>query len=247
MNSGEVAERAASIPWYHQMELAEGVVTPGYDDTPWRLRSIALPEDLSGQEVLDVGAYDGFFSFEAERRGAARVLATDSFCWEGKGGGSKAGFELARSALGSGVEDAHVDVLELSPDEVGTFDLVLFLGVLYHMRHPLLALERVASVTRGRLILETVVDVLELDRPALAFYPSGELRGDATNWFGPNPAAVIGLLHAAGFGEVKVVPPPPVHEAGGELRDSVGAATLREWFGEARQARLAFHAGPDSS
>ena len=224
------------------MELAEGVVTPGYDDTDWRLRSLALPADLSGLEVLDVGAYDGFFSFEAERRGATRVLATDSFCWEGRGGGSKEGFELARAALGSRVEDDHVDPLELHPARVGTFDLVLFLGVLYHMRHPLLALERVAAVTRRQLIVETLVDLLDVAAPALAFYPAGEVRGDVTNWFGPNPAAVLAMLRDVGFRDVRVVPPPPAQRPGLALPSEPPPGFLESWFGGERRGRLAFHA-----
>ena len=139
--------KVEKIRWYHQIDLGHGVVTPGVDNSPKKLRLLALPESLDGKTVLDVGAWDGFFSFEAERRGAKRVLATDQFSWSAQGWGSKAGFELARTALRSKVEDMNIDVLELSPEKVGTFDVVFFLGVLYHMRHPLLALERIASVT----------------------------------------------------------------------------------------------------
>jgi tRNA (mo5U34)-methyltransferase len=200
--------RAAEIRWYHSIDLGHGIVTPGYDPSPTRLPKLGLPEDLTGLTVLDVGAWDGFFSFEAERRGARRVLAVDSFCWSGEGWGTKAGFELARKALRSRVEDKEIDVLELSPDTVGVFDLVLFLGVLYHMRHPLLALERVASVTAGQLILETHVDLLALRRPAMAFYPGEELNDDPTNWWGPNPAAVVSMLRDVGFRTVEMVRPP---------------------------------------
>src|SRR5512134_2720666 len=147
--------QVAAITWWHTIDLGKGIVPPGLDPTPARLPEILLPEDLAGLSVLDVGAWDAFFPFEAERRGVKRVLATDSFCWGQGGWGTKAGFELARRALRSKVEDSDIDPLELSPEKIGTFDLVLCLGVLYHMRHPLLALERVASVTRGRLILQT--------------------------------------------------------------------------------------------
>lgn len=195
----------AAITWWHTIDLGKGIVTPGLDPTPARLPEIRLPEDLAGLSVLDVGAWDGFFSFEAERRGAKRVLATDSFCWGQGGWGTKAGFELARRALRSKVEDSDIDPLELSPEKIGTFDVVLCLGVLYHMRHPLLALERVASVTRGRLILQTQVDLAGLTRPAIAFYQGSELHNDPTNWCGPNPAAVVAMLRTVGFGHVEVV------------------------------------------
>src|SRR5205085_11848007 len=164
-------------------------VTPGMADTRAQVARLHLPGSLAGKTVLDVGAWDGFFSFEAERRGAERVVALDTFAWQARGEGTgKAGFELARRALGSKVDDVEVDVLDLSPETVGTFDVVLFLGVLYHMRDPLPALDRLASVTRELLVLETHVDLLGLRRPAMAFYPGFELDGDWSNWWGPNPA-----------------------------------------------------------
>ncbi|MGI8505455.1 MAG: hypothetical protein ACR2MK_01385 [Solirubrobacteraceae bacterium] len=109
--------------------------------------------------------------------------------------------------LDSKVQDADIDVMDLAPERIGTFDLVLFLGVLYHLRHPLLALERVASVTEEQLILETHVDLTWLRRPAMAFYPSLELGWDPTNWWGPNPAAVTAMLYAVGFTRVELVTP----------------------------------------
>ena len=191
------------IKWFHRIDLGHGIVTPGDDDSPAKLATLGLPEDLRGQSVLDIGAWDGFFSFEAERRGADRVLATDWFCWGGPGWGTKAGFDLARRALGSRVEDREIDVLDISPDSVGTFDVVLFLGVLYHMRHPLLALEKVYSVTKKMVILETGVDLNFYWQPAMAFYPGSEAAGDSTNWWGPNPAAVEAMLMDVGFKTVK--------------------------------------------
>ena len=168
-----------------------------------------MPGRLDGKTVLDVGAWDGFYSFEAERRGAARVLATDSYSWGGVGWGSKAGFDLARKALDSKVEDCQIDAMDLSPERVGQFDLVLYLGVLYHMRHPLLSLERVFSVTRSQLILETHVDLLWVRRPAIAFYPDAELERDPSNWCGPNPAAVEAMLHTVGYRTVEMVSVSP--------------------------------------
>jgi tRNA (mo5U34)-methyltransferase len=136
------------------------------------------------------------------------VVASDSFAWSEASWSSKEGFRFAREVLDSRVQDVEVDVMELSPAAVGgTFDVVLFLGVLYHLRDPLGALERVASVLApgGLLVLETHVDLVWTRRPALAFYPRGELGGDPTNWFGPNPPAVRGMLGAVGLGEVTQV------------------------------------------
>ena len=98
-----------------------------------------------------------------------------------------------------------IDVLELSPERVGVFDLVLFLGVLYHLRHPLLALAHIFSVTGKQLILETHTDMLWSTRPAMVFYPGPELYGDPTNWWGPNPAAVVAMLKSVGFRKVQLV------------------------------------------
>jgi tRNA (mo5U34)-methyltransferase len=199
-------EEVNKLKWWHPIDLGHGIVTPGADvHANARLVEIAMPADLTGRSVLDIGAWDGFFSFEAERRGARRVLATDSFCWDGGGWGSKANFDLARRALRSHVEDKWIQVLDLSPEAVGVFDVVLFLGVLYHMKHPLLALERVASVTSDHLIMTTQVDLLAIKRPAMAFYPGTELNDDPTNWVGLNPAALFAMLELAGFKRVEIL------------------------------------------
>ena len=212
-------EDVERLPWYHVMELPGGVVTPGVDDPRDRLPLLKLPDDMSGLAVLDVGAWDGFFSFECERRGAERVVAADWFAWHEATRGSKESFELARSALDSSVEDVEIRVEDLSPERVGTFDLVLFAGVLYHVRDPLRALEAIASVTAGHLMLETHVDLVLRRKPAAAFYPEGQLGGDHTNWWGPNPAAVEGMLRASGFTDVvKVFPRSRRYELARALR-----------------------------
>ena len=186
-----------SIKWFHQIDLGNGIITPGIDNTRTRLEMLSLPGDLRGRSVLDICALDGAFSFEAERLGANRVMAVDSFCWSGGGWGTKRGFECARRLLQSRVEDREVEVMDLSPETVGgTYDLVLFLGVLYHMEHPLAALERVASVCANQLILWTHINLAHLDVPAMAFYPDRELADDPTNWWGPNP--VRDRRHVAG-------------------------------------------------
>jgi tRNA (mo5U34)-methyltransferase len=193
----------AEIGWWHQIELPNGYVTPGPDCSAAKLAALHLP-DLSGKTVLDVGANDGYFSFAAERLGASRVLAADSALWAWTPRG-KAGFEYARRALGSNVEDIDIEVLDLSPETVGEFDVVLFLGVLYHMPHPLLALEQVTSVTKGLLVMETLVDLPYLRTPAAAFYPWA-MGGDDSNWWGPNRAAVVGMLRSVGFERIAVYP-----------------------------------------
>ncbi len=200
----------SKLPWFHKIDLGNGIITPGQDiDGRAKIEFNKIPADLSGRTVLDVGAWDGLFSFEAEQRGAARVLATDSFAWSGAGWGSKACFELARRVLQSHVQDMDIDVMDLSPERVGTFDVVLLLGLLYHLRHPFLALEKVSSVTKDMLILSTWVDMVSFDRPVAAFYPKTELGGDPTNWWGLNlglnPSCVAAMLEDVGFRRVEAV------------------------------------------
>lgn len=242
MPGSDLQARVAAIRWYHTIDLGHGIRTPGVDDSAQRLARVQLPRSLEGLSVLDIGAWDGFFSFECERRGAARVVAADYYSWHGSGWGTKAGFTLAREVLGSKVEDIDIDVMDLAPERVGTFDLVLFLGVLYHLRHPFLALERVSSVVKDRLIVETVVDMVGFGRAAMAFYPSRELNNDPTNWWAPNVPAMCGMLESLGFDEVRT--PTRLPHAGYRAARAVyhrlrGSNALASAF---RQDRAVFHA-----
>lgn len=199
-----LAMQVAAREWFHRIDLGGGVVTPGMDDTPYKLSVLGLPDDLSGKTVLDVGAWDGFFSFECERRGAARVVATDHYCWDHAGMQDGGGFTLAHRALRSRVERVKVRVEDLDPAVLGTFDYVLFLGVLYHAPDPLGYLAKVRALCHGTTVIETVVDALEIDRPALIFYPGATLNADASNFFGPNEAAVEAMCREVGFARVTV-------------------------------------------
>jgi tRNA (mo5U34)-methyltransferase len=202
----EVATRT----WFHSIDLGNGVITPGQKNTIEEVAVMQIPADLTGKSVLDIGAYDGFYSFACEARGAARVLASDHWTWTWPGTDARRNFELAREALGSKVEDQVIKVEDLSPEAVGgQFDVVLFLGVLYHAPDPLGYLERVRSVTApgGFAIIETAVDLLDIPVPALGYYPGASLNGDGSNHYGPNPAAVEGLCLDAGFSRVQTFEP----------------------------------------
>ncbi len=203
MQADSLKHEIARVDWYHKMDLGEGITTPGLVDclSPEQLEI----GRLDGLTVLDIGAWDGAYSFMAERLGAKRVLATDLVVWSEGWKTRNAGFKLARRVLKSQVEDMTIDVMDLSPSHPGVFDVVLFLGVLYHLRHPLLALERIFSVVGKQLILETHIDLSDLTRPAMVFYPGTELAGDPTNWWGPNPLAVEAMLKSVGFRAVKTV------------------------------------------
>lgn len=208
MTPEELHQKVSSrATWWHRIDLGNGIVTPGLDDSPAKLETLGFHSNLSGKTVLDIGAWDGFFSFEAERRGAD-VLATDHYCWTGVGIQDKGGFEIAREALRSKVRDTTVRVEDIPAANMGTFDVVLFLGVLYHSPDPLGYLRIVRSVTKGMAIIETHVDLLDVPRSALAYYPGSTLGGDATNFFGPNEGAVHGMCQDAGFSQVYTIQSP---------------------------------------
>lgn len=233
--------------WFHSIDLGDGVVTPGQKDTAAELAHMHLPDDLTGQRVLDVGAYDGFYSFEAERRGAADVLATDSWTWNWPGSDARGNFALARDALDSGVRAQEIAVEDLDAESVdGPFDLVLFLGVLYHAPDPLGYLRRVRAVTDGTAIIETVVDLLDVPVPAIAYYPADSLNADASNHFGPNPGAVEGLLLDAGFREVVAFDPwqtsPEWARDAGSNGPPTGIDRIRRRLRRPRSGRMVFHA-----
>ena len=203
------AEDVQALPWWHSINLGNGIVTPG--KKPMQLlateASIAFKYPVAGKTVLDVGAWDGFFSFEARRRGAARVLATDLRSWSGLNWGNKASFDLARDALGYEVEDRVIDVYDMTPAAIGTFDVVLFLGVLYHLKNPFGALENIASIASEMLVVETRLDATKVRLPVMRFY-KGPLDGDANNWWAPNRACMLDMLAECGFYNVEFTQHP---------------------------------------
>ncbi len=181
--------------WWHSIDLGNGFVTPGAIPLPELQANFAylqLPKNLSGKRVLDIGCWDGFYSFECERRGA-EVVAVD--CWRPDG------FFLAHEALQSRVQFHELSVYELTRAQLGAFDIVLFLGVLYHLRHPLLALERICEMTDDFAIIEThVIDnARDANYPAIEFYEWDELGGQYDNWCGPNTPGLLAMTRSAGF------------------------------------------------
>src|SRR5205807_1365526 len=164
---------------------------------------------------LDVGAWNGCLSLECERRGAAEVIAL------GPEDPEHTGFCRMRDLLGSRVQYRIGSVYDLNPDELGTFDIVLFCGVLYHLRYPLLGIDNIRKVCKGEVFVETHVcddQFILPDRkrglksvqlhsmspellnvPVWQFYRRDELNKDPSNWFGPNAEAVIQAFESAGF------------------------------------------------
>jgi tRNA (mo5U34)-methyltransferase len=196
----QLAESVAARFRYHSIELPDGSVLPGLqsvEDLRRRLGLFGLPEDLRGKRVLDIGAWDGWFSFECERRGA-EVVAVDCVALDT--------FLEARRLLGSRVEYLALDVGELSARRLGRFDIVLFLGVLYHLRHPLLGLEKVVELCTDRALVESFV--IERESRAvpsvMEFYERAELGGQVDNWCGPSPECLMAMCRSAGFARAEL-------------------------------------------
>lgn len=207
--------------WWHSIDLGDGIITPGVhsiDELNNNFRNLALPDDLTGARVLDLGCWDGFYTFEAERRGAT-VVAVD--CW------SPGNFFKAREHLGSKVEVHELSVYECTRSRLGSFDIVLFLGVLYHLRHPLLALERICELSRNIAVIEShAIDNLAGTLfPIMEFYETTELGGQYDNWWGPTIGCLEGMIRSAGFVNTQVLHREP---------SRVVIKALRKWPDGAR-------------
>jgi tRNA (mo5U34)-methyltransferase len=194
MTIKEKKEKAEAIKWWHRMDLGDGVITSGPDPAEEKGKIWELtPEMFEGKTVLDIGAWDGYFSFLAEGYGAKEVTALDI--------GTKPGFELAHEIYKSKVKYVTMDIMKASPENLGIFDVVLYPGVLYHMKFPYLCLHKVAELVKegGTLFVETHTSQIPNQWPVMMFYPNKELANDATNWWGPNHRCVVEMLKTLEF------------------------------------------------
>jgi SAM-dependent methyltransferase len=177
--------------WHQRFQLSPNVWSPGHHDIEHLLHRVGLPPDLSGASVLDIGTTNGGAAFVAERRGAT-VTAVDIFppTWFG--------FDRIAVALGSRARFVEASVYELADVLGEKFDLVLFLGVLYHLRHPLLAIDALHRLARAEVYVDT--EVATGGAPSFArFFPGDEHAGDASNWFVPTLQCLIDWFTSSGF------------------------------------------------
>jgi tRNA (mo5U34)-methyltransferase len=235
VDADELQKRVDALAWFHTIDLGNGVVTPGMG----RGKKLSIEElpDFEGRTVLDIGAWDGFFSFMAEQHGASHVTALDHYAWgvmlhqrqlyweECAARGElpdhsrdttdfwdpelhgKWAFDLAKEALDSKVEPVVADFMTMDLADLGTFDVVLHLGVLYHIKEPLAALERVRQVTREVAVVETeAVAVAGYEDQELVWFTAGnELNRDFGNWYVPSIRALRAMCRAAGFSRIETV------------------------------------------
>ncbi len=219
--SADLQAKIAAVPfWYHRIALPGGIITPGW--APLAPDQYKIPQDLTGLRVLDVGAWDGYWTFEALARGAKEVLAIDDFSdtldeslnvprakWET--------FDLCRSALGYSDDRCRrteMSIYDISPESVGMFDVVFFFGTLYHLRHPLLALDKLAAVCTGSIHVESAIcDDFSAYRGLgqgynqrqliMEFYPDKQLGDNPTNWWSPTLDCLGHMVRAAGFTNIQ--------------------------------------------
>ena len=191
--------------WYHSFELPDGIRIQGVNTLQTlreRFARFPIPPDLTGKRVLDIGAWDGWFSFEAERRGAS-VVAID--CVE------IPNFLEIHRRLNSRVDYRIVEFYDLPSAGLGRFDYVFFSGVLYHLKHPLLALEIVCALATDTVIVESFVtdgddwqDHAD-EMPVMEFYETDELGDQFDNWIGPTVGCLMAMCRAAGFARVELL------------------------------------------
>jgi len=213
----DVEAAIRSIPlWYHTIEVAPGLTTPGWFDLRPIVPKMPWP-DVTGKRCLDIGTYDGYLAFELERRGASEVVATDiadhrAWDWpvamrdgaperlaELAGPEKGSGFRIVKQLLGSAVEKVEINVYDLSPERVGSFDVVVCGSLMLHLRDPLRAIDAIRSVCSGVFLSAEAIDLtltaMHPRRPVFAFDGISPL----VQWATPNAAAHRQMIQASGF------------------------------------------------
>jgi tRNA (mo5U34)-methyltransferase len=197
--SADLLKKIHSLKWIHTIDLGGGVVTPGLWPRSALIDAALNQIDFCGKKVLDIGCWDGLWTFEAERRGAAEVYATD--CLSQRPLQDQPTFELAHRIRNSQAKYfPHLPVCEVQQLGVRDFDIVLFCGIYYHLKDPLLAMARLRQVMRegGILIVEGVAIRNERDCYARFFYHDRH-GGDASNWWAPTIACLREWIECSCF------------------------------------------------
>ena len=268
LTTDELRRHVAAHEWYHTIDLAPGVVTPGWFDTRSVVYALPLPASLAGKRCLDVGTFDGFWAFELERRGAEEVVAIDVLdpkAWDwpansnpeairaiGARKASGVGFEIARDALGSSVKRHELSVYDVDPAVIGTFDVVYLGSLLLHLQNPVQALQAIRRVCRSELLVVDAVDARLTRRWPRRAVAELDALGRPW-WWKPNVAALVRMTEAAGFtvtGSPRMLrmprgagqQRPPLRP--GTLRNQEGRITLARWYRGDPHAALAARPAP---
>jgi len=179
------------LTWWHTLKLGN-VITDGHSVAQfWTLFN--LPEDYINKRVLDVGCADGFFAFNAEDKGALEVVMLDD--------DDRPTRNLLLECLETKVKFVTKDILIDDLTNLGKFDVILFLGVLYHLKYPLLGLEKITKLLNpdGEIYVETIIS---LDTSCTMRFIEDSYANDYTNWWMPSVECVLALMRTAGFKEV---------------------------------------------
>lgn len=225
------AEVAKHPYWYHKIELPDGTITPGW--APLDASQYGIPDDLTGKRVLDIGAWDGYWTWEALKRGAKEVVAIDDFSDttgnpQAERSSEWATFDLCREAFGfaemlsreswrKGNQTVSRETCSVYDIErLGQFDVVFFFGTLYHLKHPLLALEAISKVCTGEIYIESAIcDDYSPYRGGMGkgyadndmvmeFYPGTEYGSNPSNWWVPTAQCLGAMLSSVGFNNIEV-------------------------------------------
>ncbi|MBF0329848.1 MAG: DUF1698 domain-containing protein [Nitrospirae bacterium] len=213
-----IKNQIAAFPyWYHKIELRKGIITPGW--APIDKRIYNIPADMTGMRVLDIGAWDGFWTFEALKRGARQVVAIDDFSdyigeLRPEDRQKWATFDFCKKVLGFDDEQCQrkeMSVYEVCEESTGVFDIIFFFGTLYHLRHPLLALDNLAKICTDAIYIETaILDDYSPYRGGIGhgypdgqlvmeFYPQDQLGHNYSNWWVPTLHCLGQMILASGF------------------------------------------------
>lgn len=219
---GEVktlSQKVLDVPyWYHRIELPDEIITPGW--APLCAERYGIPDDLTGKRVLDIGAWDGYWTFEALKRGAKEVVAIDDFSdidlmfektitrrgWES--------FDICKEAFGYTDEQCkriEMSASDVSEETLGRFDVVFFFGLIYHVKHPYNVLEKIANICDGEIYTESAI--LDDYSPyknevgkgypnndvVMEFYPGDQYGNNKNNWWVPTLQCLGSMVESVGF------------------------------------------------
>ncbi len=272
LDTQALRREASARQWYHTIELAPGIETPGWFDLRKIAGQVPIPSSLEGKRCLDVGTFDGFWAFLMESRGAAEVVAVDvldpeRWDWPASAGpaavaavgerkGRGEGFEVARRALGSSVTRHELSIYELDRELLGSFDVVYVGSLMLHLRDPVGGLMRVREICEELLVS---VDAIDLLRTRLhPRTPLATLEGVGRPWWWkPNQAALVRMVEAAGFelaaDPVRLTMPPGAGHPPRKLHPRMARGLFspfgrdeirRAWLGDPHCAIAARPAGP---